>query len=153
MKGLELAIHVDSKGLVLTCANCGKRNRMSFERLGQSFRCGHCRAGLPAPSEPIEIRDVEGFDALTSRSALPLLVDFWAPWCGPCKMVAPEMDKVAAQASGRWLVVKVNTEELPILAERFGVNAIPLMIVLKGAGEIARQAGAMPAQGIRRLIE
>jgi thioredoxin 2 len=126
---------------------------MSFERLGQTFRCGDCRAGLPAPSEPIEVRDVEGFDALTNRSALPLLVDFWASWCGPCKMVAPEMDKVAAQASGRWLVVKVSTEELPILAQRFGVNAIPLMIVLKGGREIARQAGAMPAQGIRRLIE
>lgn len=153
MKGLETNIGLDNKGLLLICGNCGKRNRMSFERIDQTFQCGECRTRLSVPAEPIEIKDEQAFDALVNRSALPILVDFWAPWCGPCKMVAPEMDKVAAQGSGRWLVVKVNTEELPILASRFDVNAIPLMVVFKGGRELARQAGAMPAQGIRRLIE
>lgn len=153
MKGLESAIDLDNKGLLLSCGSCGKRNRMSFERLGQIFQCGECRSRLPAPFEPIEIKNTQGFEALISRSALPVLVDFWAPWCGPCKMVAPEMDKVAAEGSGRWLVVKVNTEELPTLASRFDVNAIPLMVVFKSGREFARQAGAMPAQGILRLIE
>jgi thioredoxin 2 len=126
---------------------------MSFERLGETFQCGECHTRLPAPSEPIEIKYEQDFEALTSGSALPILVDFWAPWCGPCKMVAPEMDKVTARGQGRWLVVKVNTEELPSLASRFDVSAIPLMVVLKGGCELARQAGAMPAQGIQRLIE
>ena len=153
MKGLESAMDVDAKGILVNCANCGKRNRMSFNRLGQTFRCGECHTELPAPAEAIEIKDKQGFEAIISESALPVLVDFWAPWCGPCKMVAPEMDKVAAQGSGRWLVVKVNTEELQILAQQFEVNAIPLMVVFKGGRELARQAGAMPAQGIRSLIQ
>ena len=153
MKALESAIDGDEKGLLLNCANCGKRNRMSFARLGQVFRCGACHAELPAPAEPIEIKEEKDFEALTRQSALPVLVDFWAPWCGPCKMVAPEMDKVAAQGSGRWLVVKVNTEELQMLAQQFDVTAIPLMVIFKGGREIARQAGAMPAQGIRTFLE
>lgn len=93
------------------------------------------------------------FDGLVSRSALPVLVDFWAPWCGPCQMVAPEIRKVATETAGQLLVVKVNTEELPSLARRFRVSAIPTMSIFRNGIEIAHQAGAMPAPAIRKFLE
>jgi thioredoxin 2 len=119
------AIELDERGLLVACPNCGKRNRLKYEGLGQTFRCGRCKNELPPPREPIDIKSDSAFEALTSRSALPVLVDFWAPWCGPCKMVAPEVVKVANQAAGRFLVSKVNTEESPDLGRKFRVNARP----------------------------
>jgi thioredoxin len=85
-------------------------------------------------------------------SSQPVLVDFWAPWCGPCKMVAPELMKVAAEGAGQWLVAKVNTEEVPQLAQRFGISAIPTLVLFKAGHELARQAGAMPAQTILEFM-
>jgi thioredoxin 2 len=153
MKVIESVFDADRDGLLSSCPSCGKRNRLPYDRLGKTFRCGNCHHQLAPPSEPIEIGDEEVFEALTQRAALPILVDFWAPWCGPCKMVAPEVSKAAAEAAGRWLAVKVNTEELPLLAQRFQISAIPLMVVFKNGREIARQAGAMPAQQIRSFVE
>jgi len=147
------SIESDDRGLVLPCPQCGRRNRITYERLGQTFRCGQCQTELRAPGEPIELKNEAVFDALTARSALPVLVDFWAPWCGPCKMVAPELVKVAAAGSGRWLVAKVNTEELPGPAQRFRVSAIPTLALFKAGREVARQSGAMPASAIRQFIE
>jgi thioredoxin 2 len=126
---------------------------MIYNRLGQKFRCARCRTELASPTEPIEVRKEPAFDALIGQSALPVLVDFWAPWCGPCKMVAPEVAKVASEGSGRWVVAKVNTEELPGLAQRLRINAIPLMAVFKSGQELARKAGAMPASAIRQFVE
>jgi thioredoxin 2 len=108
---------------------------------------------LPSPSQPIDIRSDLVFDALISRSALPVLVDFWAPWCGPCKMVAPEFVKLARETSGRFVIAKVNTEEVPSLSQRFRITAIPTMMVFKNGLEKGRQAGAMPAPAIRKFIE
>ena len=140
-------------GLVATCPHCGQRNRLSYERLGQQLRCGKCHHDLVAPGEPVEMPDESVFEALIGRSALVVLVDFWAPWCGPCKMVAPELAKVAAEGAGLWLVIKVNTEELPRLAQLFKIQAIPTMVLFKGGREVARQSGAMPAAGIRRFMQ
>jgi len=92
------------------------------------------------------------FDALISRSKLPVLVDFWAPWCGPCKMVAPEFRKVARETAGQFVLAKVNTEEVPSLATRFRVTAIPTMVLFENGLEVARQTGAMPAPEIRKFI-
>ena len=93
------------------------------------------------------------FDAVTNRATIPVLVDFWAPWCGPCKMVAPELRKIAAERVGQWIVIKVNTEELPSLSQRFCITAIPTMVLFQGGLEKARQAGAMPAPAIRKFLE
>jgi thioredoxin 2 len=147
------AVEVDERGLVLACPQCGQRNRLLHERLNQPFRCGKCHAELHAPGEPVEIPSEKSFDGLTGHSNLPVLVDFWAPWCGPCKMVAPELAKVAAEGAGRWLVAKVNTEELPSLAQRFSITGIPTLAVFKAGREVARQSGALPATRIRQFIE
>ena len=88
-----------------------------------------------------------------AQSALPLIVDFWAPWCAPCRMVAPELAKVAARNAGRYLVVKVNTDALPDLGERFAVRSIPTMAVFAGGREVARTAGARPAEDIEAFVQ
>ena len=152
MSTTEQTFELDARGLVCACPHCGQRNRLLYERLGQTFRCKQCHAELPPPAEPVEPQNAAQFDALIAHSALPVLVDFWAPWCGPCKMVAPELVKVAAGGAGRWLVAKVNTEELPDLAARFGIRSIPTLALFKAGREMARQAGAMPAPGILQFL-
>jgi thioredoxin 2 len=143
---------LDNRGLVLICPHCSRRNRLAYERLGQTFRCGNCHAELSPPGEPMEVKSEAVFDALASHSTLPVVVDFWAAWCGPCKMVAPELARVAAEGARQWLVVKVNTEELPGLAQRFRISGIPTLALLQGGREVARKSGAMPAAAILQFI-
>jgi thioredoxin 2 len=144
---------LDDRGILLNCARCGRRNRMRYEGLGQTFHCAQCKMELPPLSEPVEVRSDLVFDALISRSTLPVLVDFWAPWCGPCKMVAPEFRKVAQEMAGQLVLAKVNTEEVSSLSARFRVTAIPTMALFKNGLEVARQAGAMPATAMRKFVE
>ena len=143
-------ISADNRGLIVACSNCGKKNRVPFN--AREARCAVCKTPLPAIGEPVEMPTVEAFDAAISQSHLPVVVDFWAPWCGPCKMVAPELQKVAAANAGKYLVLKVNTDALSELAERYTIRSIPTMAVFAGGREVARTAGARPAADIEAFI-
>lgn len=147
------AIELDDRGFLLRCPQCGQRNRLAYERLDQTFRCGKCQTELRPTGESIEVKSDSAFDELIQRSGLPVLVDFWAPWCGPCKMVAPELAKVAAEGAGRWIIAKVNTENFPGLAQRFRISSIPTLVLFRDSREVARQSGVMPAAKIREFVE
>jgi thioredoxin 2 len=149
MANLEL----DDRGIVVACGECGKKNRLAYERLGETVRCGQCKNILPPPSQPIEIASTADFDHLIAKASIPVVVDYWAPWCGPCRMVAPELAKVATHTAGRVLIVKVNTDALPDLGERFTIRSIPTMAVFAGGREVARTSGARPAADIEAFIE
>ena len=143
-------LQLDETGLITTCPNCGQRNRIAFS--AREARCGKCRTDLPSPAEPIEVPDEGTFDALVRNAAVPVVIDFWAPWCGPCRMVAPEIARVASSHAGRLIVVKVNTDDVPELGERFRIRSIPTMAVFDGGREVARTSGAVPAPPIEAFV-
>ena len=147
-----MAMTLDDKGVVLACADCGQKNRIPYARLGETGTCGRCRGDLSAPGVPLDVGSEAQWKSLAAASPLPVVVDFWAPWCGPCRMVAPELEKVAAANAGRWLVVKINTEALPDLGARFGIRSIPTMAVFAGGREVARSSGARPAAAIEAWV-
>jgi thioredoxin 2 len=146
-------MELDERGIVTTCGACGQKNRFAYERLGEAVRCGKCKAALAPPNEPIELASTADFDRLVSQSALPIVVDYWAPWCGPCRMVAPELKKVAARQAGRAIVVKVNTDQLSDLGQRFGIQSIPTLAVFADGREVTRASGARPAADIEALLQ
>jgi thioredoxin 2 len=145
-------VELDDRGIIVSCGSCGKRNRLAYERLGETVQCGQCKERLVAPGEPIEIASTADFDRVIAGASVPVLVDYWAPWCGPCRMVAPELKKVAARKAGEALVVKVNTDVLSDLGQRFGIRSIPTLAVFSGGKEVARESGARPASEIEGLI-
>jgi thioredoxin 2 len=146
------AARLDNRGVVVSCAACGRANRLGFRSLDKEARCGQCQASVPQVSTPVDVTDAASFDAAVAQSVLPLVIDFWAPWCGPCRMVAPELEKVARKNAGRWLVVKINTEALGELAGRFNIRSIPTLAVMHHGHEITRAAGARGADDIERFV-
>jgi len=150
---MSSALQLDERGVIVPCPQCGQANRLSYERVDQAPRCAKCQAALSSPAAPLEVQTDDEFTALTARATLPVLVDFWAPWCGPCQMAAPEVAKVAARGARRWLVAKVNTDELPAPAQRHRATSISLFVLFHHGREVARQAGALPASMLQRFVE
>jgi len=146
-------VQLDDHGIVMPCRACGQQNRLAYDRLGHAARCGKCQQAIHAPDVPIEIASAADFDRLVAHASLPIVVDYWAPWCGPCRMVAPELQKVATRQAGRILVVKVNTDELADLGQRFGIMSIPTLAVFSGGREIRRASGAKSATDITAFVE
>jgi len=144
-----------ASGVVVACAQCGQKNRVPYARLDrdQAPKCGKCGAGLRPLDTPVDLTQSGDFDAILAQAKVPVLVDFWAQWCGPCHSVAPELVKVAANARGGVMVLKVNTEAHPTIAGRLGIRSIPTMMVFKDGREAGRTSGARPAPAIEQFIQ
>lgn len=138
--------------MILTCPACGKKNRSPAERLTDVGRCGVCKAGISPLARPIEA-DPETFREITGGARVPVLVDFWAAWCAPCRIAAPEVEKTAADMAGRALVLKVDTEKWPQLAAQYGVQGIPNFLVIKSGLLLSQQAGVVPSAQMKEWLE
>ena len=145
----------DARGLIVACPSCSQKNRLAYDRLSERVRCARCKTDIPVPASPIDVRDSADFDRLVASASVPVIVDYWAPWCGPCRMVAPELQKVAARQAGKALVVKVNTDELSDLgrAIRHSVDSDDGGLRRRqGSGENLRGASGRRHRGISRAV-
>ena len=143
-----------SEPQLVRCRSCGATNRVPLEKIGKGLQpvCGRCKTALPFENRPVKVTDAN-FAAEVEGSPLPVLLDMWAPWCGPCVMVAPVIEELAAEMAGRVRVAKLNVDENPATAARFGVQSIPTLLLLKGGRELDRIVGVQSKAAIVQRIE
>jgi thioredoxin 2 len=134
--------------MIVDCPSCERQNRLPAARLGEKARCAACKATLLPLTSPLRVASREDFEELVSRATLPVVVDFWAGWCGPCRAVAPEVERLARERAGSVVVCKVDTEALPDVAGSYGIRSIPTMLLFRAGREAGRTSGAMPASEI-----
>jgi thioredoxin 2 len=143
-----------SDTILIRCGSCGANNRVPHAKLAEGRKpvCGQCKAPLTVAAGPLTVTDTT-FAAEVERSPLPVLVDAWAPWCGPCRMVAPALEELASELAGRVRIAKLNVDDNPQTASRFAVRSIPTMLVMVGGREVDRIVGALPKAAIRQRLE
>jgi thioredoxin 2 len=140
---------MDSVRFHLRCPGCGATNRLPAARVDDEPACGRCGAAL-LDGHPVELTDAD-FDAVIGATRRPVLVDFWAAWCGPCRAMAPAFEQAGRQLAGRALFVKVDSDANPALSARFGIRSIPTLVRIEQGRETARRSGALPAAAIAAL--
>ncbi len=140
--------------LLMRCPACGTTNRVPRERIEQGLKpqCGRCKSALPIHLEPLTLTD-GSFAAEVEGSPLPVLVDAWAPWCGPCRMIAPVVEELATEMLGRVRVAKLNVDDNPQTAARFGLRSIPTLLVMRAGREVDRIIGVQPKEEILRRLQ
>ena len=146
---------MNQENLILRCTACGAKNRIPKARLHERAVCGKCKAPLTesqAPSVPVDVTDHSFAGEVISHPG-PVLVDCWAPWCGPCRMVAPILDQLASEYVGRVKIAKLNTDENPATASGYGIQSIPTMLIFKNGKQIDRVVGALPKHEIERRLK
>lgn len=137
---------------VRTCASCGAQNRVPASHLADTGRCGKCKSALPPLSRPLEV-DAAAFPEITQQARVPVLVDFWTTWCGPCRVAAPEVEALAREMAGRALVLKVDAEANPQISQALQIQAIPTFVIFHNGRPVFRTSGVAPRTEMRRWLE
>jgi thioredoxin 2 len=143
-----------SETQLIRCPSCGVTNRVPLEKVESGLKpiCGRCKTRIPVDHKPVTVTDAT-FSAEVERSPLPVVLDMWAPWCGPCRMITPMIEELATEMAGRLRFAKLNVDENPATAARFNVRSIPTILVFKGGREVDRIVGVQPKSAMAQRLE